>query len=71
MPVAAKRSIAPTELTAALRKSPAAAANFRGLPPSHKKQYADWIAQAKQPATRARRAAQAAERLAVGKGHFR
>jgi uncharacterized protein YdeI (YjbR/CyaY-like superfamily) len=65
----AVRSIAtamPPELGAALRANPQAKAAFDKLPPSHRRQYQQWVHEAKQAETRARRAAQAVSRLATG-----
>ncbi|MBI1194864.1 MAG: bacteriocin-protection protein [Gammaproteobacteria bacterium] len=39
----------------AIRKSPAAWRAFEGLPPSHRRQYIDWIDSAKQEETKLRR----------------
>lgn len=58
----------PPDLAAALRQSPEAAANFKGFSPSHKREYIEWITEAKQPETRARRLATAIEWIAQGKG---
>jgi uncharacterized protein YdeI (YjbR/CyaY-like superfamily) len=44
-----------------------AAANFRAMSPSQQREYLEWIAEAKQDATRARRVAQAVEWLHEGK----
>jgi uncharacterized protein YdeI (YjbR/CyaY-like superfamily) len=57
----------PPELTAALKKNKAALARFEEFPPSHKREYAAWIAEAKQEATRQKRVAQAVEWIAEGK----
>jgi len=59
--------IVPKELTAALKKNKKAQATFDAFPYSHKKEYAEWIAEAKTEATRERRLAQAIEWLAEGK----
>lgn len=53
----------PAELATALAESPDAAACYDALAPSHRREYATWVAAAKQQATRDRRAAQAVERL--------
>jgi len=53
----------PDELAAALDASPPAKAAFDALPPSHQREYVQWISEAKKPETRERRAAQAVERL--------
>ena len=53
----------PKELRAALAGDPAARTTFEKLPPSHRRQYADYIAEAKQAGTRERRARKAVEML--------
>ncbi|MGN3973346.1 YdeI/OmpD-associated family protein [Tsuneonella sp. SYSU-LHT278] len=58
----------PDDLGAAL--SPAARANLEGLAPSHRREYLEWIDDAKRPETRAKRIAQAAEWLAEGKKRY-
>lgn len=58
----------PADLAAALKQSPEAAANFRDFSPSHKREYIEWITEAKHPETRARRLATAIEWIAQGKG---
>ncbi|MHB1193606.1 MAG: YdeI/OmpD-associated family protein [Longimicrobiales bacterium] len=59
----------PEELAAALalRKNRKARDVFDAFPPSHRREYAEWIAEAKRPETRARRVAQAVEWIAEGK----
>lgn len=57
----------PPELTAALKKSPKAAKAFKEFPPSHRREYIEWIVEAKQEATRQKRIAQAIEWIAEGK----
>jgi uncharacterized protein YdeI (YjbR/CyaY-like superfamily) len=57
----------PKELAAALRKNPAAAKEFAAFPPSHKRDYADWIAEAKGEDTRRRRLETAVEWISEGK----
>lgn len=57
----------PEELAAALKKSPAARKTFEGFPPSHRREYVEWITEAKQEATRQKRVAQTIEWLAEGK----
>lgn len=52
---------------AALAAEPAAKAVFDGFPPSCRREYAEWIAEAKQIATRDRRIAQAIAWLRAGK----
>ncbi len=66
LPDAEKQYGMPAELEEVLANNETAAANFGALPPSHKKRYALWIASAKRPATRQRRATRAATMLAAG-----
>lgn len=58
---------APADLAAALRASAKAKRTWDAFPPSAKRDYVDWIVEAKQAATRARRVATAAEWIAAGK----
>ena len=58
---------APAEFTAALKKNKAANAAYAALSPSCKREYAEWIADAKRPETRERRVAHAVEWIAEGK----
>ncbi len=53
----------PPELGAALAQNPDAAEAFESLSFSHSREYADWVGEAKRPATRERRATQAVERI--------
>ena len=55
------------EFAAALAGAPKAKATLDGFPPSAQRDYLDWIAEAKQPATRAKRIATAIEWLSEGK----
>ena len=55
------------DFAAALSANPAAKANLDGFSPSARRDYLDWIAGAKQDATRAKRIATAVEWLAEGK----
>ena len=57
----------PADLAAALRKNRKAAATFEGFPPSARREYVEWITEAKQEATRQRRLASTIEWLAEGK----
>lgn len=57
----------PAELAGALAAHPAARAAFDRLSPSHRREYADHVAGAKQAETRVRRAAKAVQALAAGK----
>ena len=58
---------APAYFLAALRKRPKALAAYRAFPPSHRREYVDWITGAKREDTRARRLATAVEWIADGK----
>lgn len=64
---ASKPVVIPPELEAALKKNKKAAAAFEAMPPSHRREYADWIASAKQDETKQRRLAKAMEQIAEGK----
>jgi uncharacterized protein YdeI (YjbR/CyaY-like superfamily) len=55
------------ELAAALNAAPAAKATFDSFPPGQRREYVDWIAEAKQEATRQKRIATAVEWIAEGK----
>jgi hypothetical protein len=57
----------PAIMTAGLKKNATARARFAALAPSHKREYIEWIAQAKRAATRERRVGQAVEWIAQGK----
>jgi len=59
--------VVPKELTAALKKNKKAQATFEKFPYSHKKEYAEWISEAKTEATRDKRLATAIEWLSEGK----
>jgi uncharacterized protein YdeI (YjbR/CyaY-like superfamily) len=65
---AAPKTIAvPADLAAALKQHKKAQAGFDALSPSHKREYLEWITEAKAQETRARRLAQAIEWMADGK----
>lgn len=55
------------EFAAALDAAPTAKATFESFPPGQRREYADWIAEAKQDATRQKRIATAVEWLSEGK----
>lgn len=57
----------PDDLAAALASSGAARATFDGFSPSHRREYLEWIAEAKSDATRRRRLEQAVAWMAEGK----
>ena len=57
----------PQDFAAALRDNPKAQATFEGFPPSQRREYVEWVSDAKQDATRAKRLATSIEWLAEGK----
>jgi uncharacterized protein YdeI (YjbR/CyaY-like superfamily) len=59
--------IVPDALVKALAAQPAAAEIWAGFAPSHRREYAEWIAQAKRPETATKRIAQAIEWISEGK----
>jgi uncharacterized protein YdeI (YjbR/CyaY-like superfamily) len=58
---------APEDLRAALDAAPKATATFDAFPPSCRREYVEWVTEAKRPETRAKRIAQTVEWLAEGK----
>ena len=60
--------VVPRELETALKSNKKAATAFDKFPPSHKREYVQWIAEAKGADTRARRVRTAVEWIAEGKG---
>lgn len=58
---------APDDLRAALDASPKAAATFDGFARSCRREYVEWVVEAKRPETRAKRIAQAVGWMAEGK----
>ena len=58
---------APPDLLAALAKNRKARTTFEALAPSHRREYVEWITEARRDETRARRLAQTVEWLAEGK----
>lgn len=58
---------APEDLAAALKKNKAAAATFEKFPPGQRREYIDWLTEAKRPETREKRLATTIEWLAEGK----
>lgn len=58
---------APADLLAALRNNAVARAAYDELSPSHKREYIEWITEAKRDATRKRRVATAVEWMAEGR----
>jgi len=65
--VAAKDAAPPDYLMAALKKNRKALATFEGFTPSHRREYVEWITEAKGEETRQRRLQQALEWMAEGK----
>jgi len=59
----------PDYFAAALRKNKKAFATFVGFSPSHKREYIDWITEAKREQTRRRRIATSLAWMAQGKSH--
>jgi uncharacterized protein YdeI (YjbR/CyaY-like superfamily) len=59
--------VVPSDLRAALRDHPKASAVFAAFPPSHQREYVEWITGARQAETRARRLATAVEWIALGR----
>jgi len=58
---------APDDLLAALKKNAAARKTFEAFSPSAKREYVEWIVEAKREETRSKRLAQAIEWMAEGK----
>jgi hypothetical protein len=56
----------PDDLARALAAEPGAAAAFAALSVSHRREYVEWIDEAKRPETRARRIASTVERVRAG-----
>lgn len=59
--------VVPSDLGEALARNARARSAFEDFPPSHRREYIEWIEEAKRPATRARRVATAVEWIAEGK----
>ena len=59
----------PQELAAALSTAPEAKSVFDGLSYTHRREYCQWVGEAKREDTRARRAAKAVDMLAEGTRH--
>lgn len=57
----------PDEILDVLKHDPQAEANFKSFPPSHQKEYIEWIQEAKTEATRQKRKDQMLEMVAEGK----
>jgi uncharacterized protein YdeI (YjbR/CyaY-like superfamily) len=65
--VAKPESAVPEALAAALKKNKAAAKSFEAMAPGCRREYNDWISDAKREETRDKRVAQAVEWIAEGK----
>jgi hypothetical protein len=61
------RLTVPDDLAAALERNPKAQTTFHGLSPSHRREYIEWITEAKRPETRQKRLATTLEWLEQGK----
>ena len=59
--------VVPDDLDSALRADAAARATFDGFSPSQRREYVEWITEAKSQATRAKRLEQAVEWMAQGR----
>jgi uncharacterized protein YdeI (YjbR/CyaY-like superfamily) len=67
-PKAAKKELeAPSQLLAALKKNKTAQKTFENFSPSHKREYIEWITEAKTDATRDKRIETTIEWLTEGK----
>jgi uncharacterized protein YdeI (YjbR/CyaY-like superfamily) len=64
---AKKELVMPEPFMTAIKKNKKALAGFEAFSPSHKREYIEWISDAKGEDTRARRIAQAVEWMAEGK----
>ena len=60
--------VVPAPLGAALAKNAKARKAFEAMPPSHRREYCEWIAEAKQEATVQRRVQKAIDKLSTGEG---
>jgi uncharacterized protein YdeI (YjbR/CyaY-like superfamily) len=56
----------PTDLAEALAADGEAQSDFDKLSYTHRREYVEWIAEAKRPGTRARRVAETVERVRAG-----
>jgi uncharacterized protein YdeI (YjbR/CyaY-like superfamily) len=66
-PAAKKPVRVPSDLAAALKRNRKALETFERFPPSHKREYIEWITEAKKAETRKKRVATTIEWLAEGK----
>lgn len=58
----------PKALASALKRNAKARAAFDKIPPSHRREYCEWISEAKQEATAQRRLEKTLEKLSAGEG---
>jgi uncharacterized protein YdeI (YjbR/CyaY-like superfamily) len=65
--VAKAEAVVPDTLVAALKKHKAAAKKFAAMTPGYRREYCEWIAEAKREETREKRAAEAVGWIAEGK----
>jgi uncharacterized protein YdeI (YjbR/CyaY-like superfamily) len=65
--VKARPVVVPEDLTKLLKKNKKARDTFEAFSPSHKREYTEWITEAKRPETREKRLAATIEQLAQGK----
>jgi uncharacterized protein YdeI (YjbR/CyaY-like superfamily) len=65
----ARPMVVPKDVAAALARNRKAQAAFDGFPPSHKREYLEWINEAKRAETRIRRLQTAVAQMAEGKPH--
>jgi len=65
-----KALVVPDYFLAALRKNKTAQAVFENFSPSHKREYVEWITEAKREETRARRMQTALQQMAKGKSRY-
>ena len=66
-----REAVVPADLQTALAADPAAAARFERLTEGHRREYVEWIDEARRPETRARRIAVTIERLAAASADAR
>ncbi len=59
----------PADLRAALAEAPEAKVAFAGMSFTHRREYVEWVEEAKRPETRARRIATTVERVRAGEPH--
>ena len=67
-PLKRPEAVVPSALGAALAKNAKARRTFEAIPPSHRREYCEWIAEAKQETTVQRRVEKAIDKLSTGEG---